>query len=91
MIYKKSRFKKLFRTIDTCSYQDCGHIFQDGDSIYIDNSAIFGDHTLCYTCYIKWEKECMNLVAESRQRELDRKRADYKILAEEIVKILLEK
>ena len=89
MIYKKSKFKKLFRLNDHCQSWDCKRIFREGDVWEWYDSGLW-DIKLCMPCIAKAVKKDQQIVADIKQRKLNQKRADAKILAEEIVKLLKE-
>lgn len=87
MIYKRSLLSKIFNTKRHCCYQKCDHIFKDGEELIIYD-GLFGDETFCRPCFIKFCNDCERTDMINAERVITEKRADYKILAEEIVKIL---
>ena len=88
-IYKKSLYERVLRKKHKCSGSDghfkgldeCDYIFKDGDLQYC---ACFS--SWCSSCYDKMViLEAENLKLRLKQAA-DDKRAEYKILAEEIAK-----
>jgi len=87
MKYKKSRFKRLFKLKDKCQAHDCNYIFKDGDTYKVLDELLC-NIKVCKHCYLKACNAEADAIERHRQREIKKKRADYKILAEEIVKLM---
>ena len=85
MIYKKRWWTKT----RYCDKDTCGKEFKDKQEIVYQNSNFFGSYYLCKGCHAQWIKECKQLKLNRIQAEINKKRADYKILAEEIVRVLM--
>ena len=89
MIYRKHWWTKT----RYCDKDSCGKEFEDKQEIVYQNSNFFGSYYLCKECHAQWIKECkqaeLEAIERSRQRKINQKRADYQILAEEIVKVLM--
>ncbi len=87
MKFKKSFFEKIFNIKRKCQGENCNHIFQE-DDVYEIYDDIFCDYMLCWKCYIKFQAKSKEMHEKTKQIELNKKRKDYKILAEEIVKLI---
>ena len=86
MIYRKRWWTKT----RYCDKDTCGKEFEDKQEIVYVNDNFFGSYYLCKGCHARWIEDCKQNTIDTVQRDLDRKRTNYKILAEEIVKILKE-
>ncbi len=85
--YKKSFFAKLFKLKKKCEGENCNHVFKEGES-YVVHMDFFTDFDLCLSCSKNYKTNFQKRIEEHRQCEEIKKRKDYEILAQEIIKLI---